>query len=82
MSRTAFSICSSLSRRNGRLPAIIDHTNNDYVVWESAAILLYLAERFDPTGKFVGVSLEERSQVWQWLAFQVRIRKCRVGRLV
>ena len=57
--------------RNGRLPALIDHTNNDYIVWESGAILLYVAERFDTTGKFSGKTLEERAEVWQWLMFQV-----------
>jgi GST-like protein len=29
---------------NGRIPVIVDHTNNDYSLAESAAILLYLAE--------------------------------------
>ncbi|KAF8589630.1 glutathione S-transferase [Ramaria rubella] len=56
---------------NGRVPALIDHTNNDHTVWESGAILLYVAERFDPTHKFLGETLEERSQVWEWLFFQV-----------
>ena len=59
--------------RNGRVPALVDHTNNDYIVWESGAILLYVAERFDPTRKFVGVTLEERAEVWQWLIYQVRL---------
>jgi len=56
---------------NGRVPAIIDHSNNDHVVWESAAILLYLGERFDPSKKLVGNTLEERSEVWEWLTFQI-----------
>ncbi|KAF8581449.1 thioredoxin-like protein, partial [Ramaria rubella] len=56
---------------NGRVPAIIDHTNNDHIVWESGAILLYVAERFDKTGKYAGQTLEERSEVWQWLFYQV-----------
>jgi hypothetical protein len=58
--------------RNGRVPAIVDHTNNDKIVWESGAILLYIAERFDPTGKLIGKSLEERAEVWEWLFFQAR----------
>lgn len=56
---------------NGRVPAIIDHTNNDHIVWESGAILLYLAERFDPAGKYAGKTLDQRSEVWEWLFFQV-----------
>ncbi len=30
---------------NGKIPAIIDHDNNDFVVFESGAILIYLAEK-------------------------------------
>ncbi|KIJ27912.1 hypothetical protein M422DRAFT_37519, partial [Sphaerobolus stellatus SS14] len=53
----------------GRLPVIIDHTNNDLVVWESAVILSYLAERFSSDGKYAGKSLEEKTLVSQWLLF-------------
>ncbi|KIJ32517.1 hypothetical protein M422DRAFT_265686 [Sphaerobolus stellatus SS14] len=53
----------------GKVPAIVDHTNNDFSVWESAAILLYLAERFSPDGKYSGKTLEERAVVSQWLLF-------------
>ncbi|KIJ53970.1 hypothetical protein M422DRAFT_24965 [Sphaerobolus stellatus SS14] len=56
---------------NGRVPALIDHTNDDFAVWESGAILLYVAERFDPSGKFTGKTLKERAEVWEWLIFQL-----------
>ncbi|KIJ44056.1 hypothetical protein M422DRAFT_30595 [Sphaerobolus stellatus SS14] len=56
---------------NGRVPALIDHTNEDFIVWESGAILLYVAERFDTTGSFIGKTLKERAEVWQWLMFQL-----------
>ncbi|GJJ10442.1 hypothetical protein Clacol_004668 [Clathrus columnatus] len=56
---------------NGRVPAIIDHTNDDFVVWESGTILSYLAERFESTGKYLGKSLKERTEVSEWLAFQI-----------
>ena len=63
------------ANRNGRIPALVDHTNNDHAVWESGAILLYVAERFDPKRRFIGNTLEERSQVWEWLFFQVSLDK-------
>ncbi|MGA8262722.1 MAG: glutathione S-transferase family protein [Arenicellales bacterium] len=53
---------------NGRIPVIIDHDNDNLVVFESGAILLYLAER---TGSFLPTSEPERSRVIQWLMFQM-----------
>lgn len=53
---------------NGRIPAIVDHNNGDFAVFESGAILHYLAKR---TGKLMGTSLEQESLVMQWLMFQM-----------
>jgi GST-like protein len=53
---------------NGRIPVIVDHGNEDFVVFESGAILIYLAEK---TGRFLPLEEKARSRVLQWLMFQM-----------
>ena len=53
---------------NGRIPAIIDRANGDFAVFESGAIMLYLAERH---GRLIPNDEKGRSRVVQWLMFQM-----------
>ncbi len=52
---------------NGRIPAIRDQQTS-LSVFESGAILIYLAEK---TGLFLPTEMKERSRVFQWLMFQM-----------
>src|ERR1700722_11803281 len=53
---------------NNRIPAIVDHEpkhgGKPILVFESGAILLYLAEK---TGKFLPADLRRKAEVMQWL---------------
>jgi len=53
---------------NGRIPAIVDRANGDFPVFESGAILVYLAER---AGKLLPSEPKARSIAMQWLMFQM-----------
>ena len=56
---------------NGRIPVIVDHEGPDgrpYTVFESGAILMYLAEK---TGKFLSKDMARKYEVIQWLLIQL-----------
>ncbi len=59
---------------NNKTPVIVDHDHPDcapdkpFVLWETGAILLYLAEK---TGRFMPTDPVKRALCWQWLMFQM-----------
>lgn len=53
---------------NGRIPAIVDRDNENHTVFESGAIMLYLAEK---AGQLIPADAKGRSKVIQWLMFQM-----------
>lgn len=53
---------------NGRIPAIVDTEEGDLALFESGAIMVYLAEK---TGQLLPTDRSGRAQVLQWLMFQM-----------
>ena len=56
---------------NNKMPAITDHNGPNgepYSLFESGAILMYLAEK---TGQFIHQDVARRYQIIQWLMFQI-----------
>jgi GST-like protein len=53
---------------NNRIPAIVDRSNGDLPLFESGAILMYLAEK---TGKLMPTNERARWHAVQWLMWQM-----------
>ncbi|CAG7848106.1 Glutathione S-transferase 2; AltName: Full=GST-II [Serendipita indica DSM 11827] len=55
---------------NGRIPMIVDHWNNDKIVWESNAVMKYIAGRYDTEKRFLLTDPDEQTDMDTWLFFQ------------
>ena len=53
---------------NGRIPAIIDRDADNLSIFESGAIMIYLAEK---TGKLMPKNFNEKAKVLEWVMFQM-----------
>ena len=53
---------------NGRIPVIVDRDEDDFSVFETGAIMVYLAEK---AGRLLPTDAKGRSETMQWLMFQM-----------
>ena len=62
---------STYSIKRG-IPALVDHDNNDFTIWESGAMVQYIVDRYDKDRK---ISYEPGTDEYytqlQWIAFQI-----------
>ncbi|KAK7048266.1 glutathione S-transferase C-terminal-like protein [Favolaschia claudopus] len=53
---------------NGRIPAIVDRSKDNFAVFETGAILLYLQQHYDKENRFgFDAATKEGSEVQQWM---------------
>ena len=53
---------------NGRIPAIVDRSADNLSIFESGAIMIYLAEK---SGKLISSDPTKKAKVLEWLMFQM-----------
>lgn len=53
---------------NGRIPVIVDRDNDNLAIFESGAIMIYLAEK---AGRLLPTESKPRAKVMAWLMFQM-----------
>jgi glutathione S-transferase len=53
---------------NGRIPVIVDRDNDNLAIFESGAIMIYLAEK---AGRLLPTESKARAKVMAWLMFQM-----------
>jgi len=54
---------------NGRIPALVDRSRDNFKVFESSAILLYLVQHYDKDHKFFPKDLDQQNEILQWIFF-------------
>ena len=61
---------------NGRIPMIVDHWNNEKVVWESNSVMKYIASRYDTEKRFLVTNSDEEVDMntctYQHLAWSIK----------
>lgn len=58
---------------NARVPALIDHYNDNVAIWESGAIILYLVSKYlkeNGACSLWSENIQEQAQISSWLFFQ------------
>ena len=69
---------------NGRIPVLVDRKRDNFTVFETAAILLYLEQHYDTQLKFSfdrDRSPNDYSEMLQWTFFTVSARLHRASKL-
>jgi len=56
---------------NGRMPTLVDHSNNNFTIWESGAIILYLVGKYDKDNKISFKEFDTTAIANQYLMFQM-----------